>query len=108
MQPPEEIDVWEFEWDENNEGHAAAHGVTPSVAEEVKERSPLFFRNKPGRSGTHMMIGPDAVGRFWTVILWATGTRGRWRPITGWPSDDPELAWYNNSASPGWAKGEQP
>lgn len=101
MQPPVEIDVWEFEWDENNERHAATHRVTPVVAEEVKDSRPLFFRNRPGRSGTHMMVGPDETGRFWTIILGQTSTRGRWRPITGWPSDAREVAWYNDSTRAG-------
>lgn len=99
MQELLEIEVWEFEWDEDNESHCARHGVTPSVAEEVKGGTPLFFRNKRKRTGTHMMIGPDVGGRFWTVVILETSVEGRWRPITGWPSDTPELRRYNNAAT---------
>ena len=97
VQGPLEIDVWEFEWDEHNERHCAGHGVTPLVAELVKDGFPKFFQNKPAKTGTHMMIGPNGTGRFWTIILLETGQRGRWRPITGWPSDTPEMARYNST-----------
>jgi uncharacterized DUF497 family protein len=97
MQQPTAIDVWEFEWDESNEAHCSRHGVTPMVAELVKDDRPKFFRNRPGETGTHVMIGEDDKGRFWTIILRGTGQRGRWRPITGWPSDTPEIVKYNSA-----------
>jgi hypothetical protein len=45
-----------------------------------------------------MMIGPDWSGRLWTVIILETEIEGRWRPITGWPSDKPEILRYNEAA----------
>jgi len=97
MQQPIGIDVWEFEWDDNNESHCARHNVTPMVAEHVKDSRPKFFRNRPGKTGTHVMIGPDDTGRFWTIILLEASRTGRWRPITGWPSDTAEIAKYNST-----------
>lgn len=97
MQPPANIKVREFEWDEENLEHLRPHGVTLELAEEIKDGAPLFFLNRPGRGGTHMMIGPDDSGRFWTIILVEAGAEGRWRPITGWPSDNPEIRWYNEA-----------
>lgn len=93
MQEQEEIAVDEIEWDDRNLTHAARHGVTPTVVREVLDQRPLFRRNLAGRSGDHQMIGPDRSGRFWTVILLDLGV-GRWRPITGWPSDNEERGWY--------------
>jgi len=86
----------EFEWDERNERHAAAHGVTPSLVIEVADTQPRFFPNSPGagRSGSHLMIGPDARGRFWTVVLLDVSYE-RWRPITGWPSTNTEIRLYS-------------
>lgn len=45
-----------------------------------------------------MMIGPDRSGRLWTVIILETEIEGRWRPITGWRSDKPEILRYNEAA----------
>jgi uncharacterized DUF497 family protein len=101
MQEPVYIGVSEFEWDEENESHCARHGVTPLVVEEVKDADPLFFPNKAGKTGTHMMIGPDASGRRWTIIILAGAHEGRWRAITGWPSYRPELELYNRARTGG-------
>lgn len=98
MQPPAEIKVWEFDWDEENLTHCELHEVTPELAQEVMNASPMFFLNRPGKTGTHIMIGPDANRRFWTIILLETPTEGLWRPITGWPSTNTEIAWYNATA----------
>jgi hypothetical protein len=96
-QGPCEIEVFEFDWNDQNEGHCARHGLTPVTAEEVKDGSPKFFENDPGKTGTHIMIGPDAAGRYWTIPIKPTGAPGQWRPITGWPSDKAELRRYNDS-----------
>lgn len=89
----EDEGILEIEWDERNEGHAAAHGLTPLLVATVAAGAPKLFANKEGRAGTHMMIGLDEGGRFWTVIMLRLGG-GRWRPITGWPSTNPEERLY--------------
>ena len=96
MQDPCEIEVYEFEWDDRNELHCARHSVTPVTAEEVKDGVPKFFANDPEKAGTHIMIGPDFAGRCWTIAIKPTGEPGRWRPITGWPSDRAEVKRYNS------------
>ncbi len=93
----EYLRVDEFEWDEENEGHCAPHGVTPLLVDQVKDRAPKFFPNKEGKTGTHMMIGPDRTGRFWTIIVLPAGKAGMWRAITGWPSTNPEISHYRNA-----------
>lgn len=95
MQDPCEIQVFEFEWDERNEAHCAGHGVTPITAQEVKDGLPKFFLNDPGKTGTHIMVGPDSGRRYWTIVIKPTGEPGLWRPITGWPSDKAEIVKYN-------------
>jgi hypothetical protein len=96
MQRRRRIDVWEFEWDDTNLEHQE-HGLAPVLAEQVKDLSPKFFRNKPAKAGTHRMIGPGINGRFWTIILKPTAERGRWRPITGWPSTGPDVRRYRST-----------
>ena len=96
-QGPCEIEVFEFDWNDQNEGHCARHGLTPVTAKEVKDGAPKFFENDPEKTGTHIMIGPDAAGRCWTIVIKPTDQRGHWKPITGWPSDKTELRKYNDS-----------
>lgn len=98
MQDPAFIEVWELEWDEDNELHCLEHDLTPELAEEVRESAPRFFENRPGRTGSHAMIGPDRAGRFWTIIILEAGARGRWRPITGWESAKAEVGLYYGDA----------
>lgn len=101
MQHDEPITVFTFRWDDGPEGnlaHCARHEVTPVVVIQVYERSPLFFLNDPGKTGTHVMIGPDANGRFWTTIIAPTSDEGEWKPITGWPSTNTEIRRYNGEA----------
>ena len=81
---PEEIDVQEFEWDEWNTAHLAEHGVLRSDVDAVRLNAPLFFANLPDRSGSHVMIGPDAAGGFFYVVLVESERAGVWRVITAY------------------------
>ena len=71
----------------------SAYGVLENYFLRVSK----FFENDPGKTGTHIMIGPDAAGRCWTIVIQPTAQRGHWKPITGWPSDKAELGKYNDS-----------
>ncbi len=100
MQEPETVELIEFEWDEVNETHCARHGLTPVLVEAVKDGRPKIFRNKEGRTGTHMMIGADNEGRLWTMIMLPTGRPGIWRAITGWPSTNSEISLFERKTKP--------
>ena len=92
------LDISEFEWEaDKNEAHCARHGITPLLVEVIKNGNPKFFPNKVGLTGTHMMMGPDDTGRFWTIIILPTARKGTWRAITGWPSTNREVTLYANS-----------
>lgn len=86
-----------FEWDEANEAYAFKHGLSALFVAAVADEEPRFFRNREGRTGTHMMIGPNPEdrGRFWTVILIDRGDY-LWRPINGWLSSPLEVDLYRN------------
>ena len=94
MQDPCDIQVFEFEWDEVNEPHCARHDLTPVTVQEVKDSRPKFFLNDPGKTGTHIMIGPDSMGRYWTIVIKPGGKAGLWWPVTGWPSERDEIMKY--------------
>lgn len=91
------IVVGGFQWDDRNTEHCAQHGLTPGIAYQVRDGAPLFFPNKPGRTGTHMMIGPSGTNRLWTVILLPACDPDEWRCITGWPSTQSEAGWYHGA-----------
>ena len=95
MQDRDDLVVESFEWDERNLPHAGRHGVSPDVADDVLSVDPRFYRNKEGMAGTHMMIGPDWTGRYWTIIIRPSENLDVWRPITGWPSDRREIRRYD-------------
>jgi hypothetical protein len=50
--------VADLQIDEDNEAEMAAHGVTPEEVWQVWTNAPRYFRNKRGRSATHLMVGP--------------------------------------------------
>jgi hypothetical protein len=81
---PDWIAVWDLEFDQKNVNHLAEHEVAPEDVLAVLLNAPRFFRNLPDRSGTHVMIGPDANGQFFFIALAPRPIEGLWRPITGW------------------------
>jgi hypothetical protein len=101
MQHAEQLRVVTFRWDDGPSGnleHCALHKLTPTVVCEVHGRAPLLFLNDPDKTGSHVMVAPDARGRFWTVIILPTAEPGEWKPITGWPSTKSEIRRYNGEA----------
>ena len=73
--------VWNFERGRNVE-HVARHQLTPGDVDSVLDHAPLFFRNVPGRTATHVMVGRDSQGRALWVGIVRTGKNGEWYPIT--------------------------
>ena len=62
-----ELDVRELKWDWRNARHGAKHTLQPYIGDAVLLGNPKFFLNKPGRAATHLMIGPDRIGKIWTI-----------------------------------------
>lgn len=95
------LEVTEFEFDRRNLGHLALHGIDGNLIYEVAAGEPVFRLNRPAgnRTGTHLMIGPDTRGRFWTIVLvLIDGDAGIWRPITGWPSTRKEARTWQDAS----------
>jgi hypothetical protein len=88
----------DFEWDAANLRHVLeerSRGVNPALVDEISNGAPKLFPNAlmEGRSGSHLMVGPSAEGRFWTIVLLYKHS-DLWRPITGWPSTNAEIRLY--------------
>ena len=96
----EEVDDIRFEWDEANslKLKGAGRGITPELCREIADIDPWFFiEARENRSGDYWMIGPDASGRIWTIVLVSRGD-GLWRPISGWPSTNRQIRSYHERA----------
>jgi len=88
--------ILEFEWDDGNVLHIElGHGVTPSEAEEVFARGPLFKRTKKGH---YAVFGPTAAGRY-LVIIFQMKPGGVARAITGWDMKPSEIKYYTRQRS---------
>ena len=88
----------DFQWDEDNLRHVlveSPRGVTPRLLSEIADGAPKLFQNSPlaGRTGSHLMVGPDAKERFWTIVLLYMHD-DIWRPLTGWPSTQLQIRLY--------------
>ena len=86
------IYVSELEFDDNNLAELEVHGISMKQVVSVLQENPRFFPNRKERSGTRLMIGPDSGGVMLSVPIIETPVKGRWRPISGWPSKKSELA----------------
>ena len=87
--------VADLQIDEDNEAEMAAHGVTPEEVWQVWTNAPRYFRNKRGRSATHLMIGPTFGGRMLTVPLAPTAQDDVWRPATAYDATTGDRKRYN-------------
>ncbi len=85
--PPVDIgEVEEFQWDDENLVHSAAHGFGPSSARQVKDDLPRAFPNNPKRRAPFYMVGKANNGALWTIAIEPTFYPKLWRPITGYPT----------------------
>ena len=82
---PADIEVSNLELQDTNVEKLLGHGFTPSDVLGVFANEPQFFSNLPARSGTHVMLGPDAEDRFFYIVLIESAPAGTWRVITGYP-----------------------
>jgi hypothetical protein len=90
-----ELEINELRWFWRNRKHGARHALREDIGAAVLARTPLFFPNpREDSAATHIMIGPDASDRFWTVVLRPTRRAGTWIAVTGWPSRPVEIGKY--------------
>lgn len=76
----------QFEWDEQNVGHLARHGIKPEEAEQVVLNRPVEVGSEL-RNGEERVaqIGETDVGRVLTVISTMAGEKIR--IVTAWPAN---------------------
>ncbi len=74
----------EFQFDDGNLAELDRHNISFEDVLAVLYGEPKFFRNRRGRAGTRLMVGPDSSGRILAVPIIETSVEGVWRPITAW------------------------
>ena len=79
------MEITDFEWDDDNIGHMAKHGVSPDEVEGAAFDDEPWV--KKGREGTRYLLGYTVAGRYLFVVYVLKG-RGSARVITAMDMDD--------------------
>ncbi len=79
------MEIIDFEWDDDNIGHMAKHGVSPDEVEGVAFDDEPWV--KKGREGTRYLLGYTVAGRYFFVVYVLKG-KGSARVITAMDMDD--------------------
>lgn len=85
------MEIESFDWDEENEGHVARHGLRAFDLNDVLESRFGVLRNKDDAAGQYRIVGRDFTGRLVTIVVAPTAERGVWRPVTAWPTTGGDL-----------------
>jgi uncharacterized DUF497 family protein len=78
-----------FEWDEINATHIAEHGLSDWEVDQLLANEHLVVPNRQRRNRRRFLIGRTDGG---LVVTEKTRLEGTYRPITAWPSTEPERA----------------
>jgi hypothetical protein len=90
------IDVAALVFDDENQAKFAAHNVTASEVQQVKDKWPRFYVNRPQRRASHLMVGPTRLGRVLIVPIEALGVDDLWRPVTAFEATPSQAARYRS------------
>jgi hypothetical protein len=86
--------VEQFAWDDDNIFHCSAHKLSADQVDQVRDTRCVFFVNHSDQKASHLMIGPDRSGLFWTIAI-SQREVGLWYVHTGYQSSRKELAAYD-------------
>jgi uncharacterized DUF497 family protein len=82
-----------FDWDDQNEGHLANHGVSRFDAEDVLSGNHVLLEFQMENDEQRWIaVGATRTGRILNVVFAVRG--GAIRPITGWAADKETAALY--------------
>lgn len=79
-----DIEVNDLEFGDVTVTKLVGHEVTPTDVLAVLANEPQFFKNLPGRSGSHVMLGPNMEDRFFYIVLVESSKPGTWNVVTGY------------------------
>ncbi len=70
------------------------HGFSPRLANQVLDDAPIPFPNRIDGTASDLLIGRSEDGRFWTIAIRDTEEAEVWRIVTGYESNQQEVALY--------------
>lgn len=83
----------EFDWDRQNEGHLAKHGISRSDAEDILAGNHILLEYQmEGNEQRWFAVGSTRTGRILNIVF--AVRREAIRPITGWIADKETVALY--------------
>jgi hypothetical protein len=87
------VDIRRLRWDAVNTAKVAAHGLRPSIVDDVVWRGAYeIFRDAPDHPADRLVvIGPTSLDRWITTIIGPTEREDIWRPVTAYPSSLKEI-----------------
>ena len=88
------MEIERLAWYRPNIAKLAAHGVAQYEADDMILENAWVVDVDDYYANQVRVIGPTSSGRFITLVLDATDDPSVWRPITGWPSSDAEIAYH--------------
>jgi hypothetical protein len=102
----EEFDAIEWDPREAENGNLAKcmkRGIDEGAVWEVLEGDWIDVE-MPVETAEFAIVGPNEErNRMWTLLFATSSLRGDWlRPVTGWPSDNDEIAEWRNQTGQGW------
>lgn len=79
-------DEYQFDWDKQNEGHLARHGISRSDTEDVLLGNHILLEYQAEEGEERWIaVGATRVGRVLNIVFAIRGEAVR--PITGWLAD---------------------
>ena len=87
-------------WRSGNVAKLAAHGISQREVREIVAVDRWVTTVHPDYPDQVRIIGPTRAGRLLTIAMEATDDPVVWRPVTGWPSTDEEIAYHSEET--GW------
>jgi hypothetical protein len=90
------VDVDDLLFDDRNLAKMGMHGISLRDALEVLDENPRLMINRSPGGAPYVLIGPNFLGRIITLPIDPTTEEGVWRPRTGYPSSDAEIAGYED------------
>lgn len=90
------IDVRGLYFDDENETKFGLHGVTVDEVQQVFDKWPRYYVNRPDRRATHVMVGPTRNGRMIVVPIERLDAEGLWRPVTAFEASPGQAARYRS------------
>ncbi len=90
------IDVAALVFDDENETKFAANKITASEVQQVRDKWPRFYVNRPERRASHVMVGPTRRGRILVVPIEPLGVDDLWRPVTAFEATPSQATRYRS------------